>query len=70
MITSQNHGFAVDGGSLPTGVRTTHVSLFDSSNEGIACPDRKAFSVQYHPEAGPGPSDNFYLFSRFFEMLN
>ena len=68
-ITSQNHGFAVDEGSLPDGVRVTHVSLFDGSNEGLACEGRPVFSVQYHPEASPGPSDAHYLFRRFVEMM-
>jgi carbamoyl-phosphate synthase small subunit len=68
-ITSQNHGFAVDEKSLPAGVSVTHVSLFDGSNEGLACPDRKAFSVQYHPEASPGPTDSHYLFHRFMELI-
>ena len=68
-ITSQNHGFAVDDKSLPEGVRVTHVSLFDGSNEGIACEARRAFSVQYHPEASPGPSDSAHLFRRFVEMM-
>ena len=68
-ITSQNHGFAVDSKSLPEGVNVTHVSLFDGSNEGIAAPARRAFSVQYHPEASPGPSDSHYLFHRFVEMM-
>jgi carbamoyl-phosphate synthase small subunit len=68
-ITSQNHGFAVDDASLPEGVSVTHRSLFDGSNEGIACAGRRAFSVQYHPEASPGPSDSFYLFSRFVGMM-
>jgi len=68
-ITSQNHGFAVDEASLPAGVTVTHRSLFDGSNEGIACADRPAFSVQYHPEASPGPSDSHYLFGRFVEMM-
>ena len=68
-ITSQNHGFAVDDASLPGGVVVTHVSLFDGSNEGIACERRRAFSVQYHPEASPGPSDSGYLFGRFVEMM-
>jgi carbamoyl-phosphate synthase small subunit len=68
-ITSQNHGFAVDEKSLPEGVRVTHVSLFDGSNEGLACEDRPVFSVQYHPEASPGPSDSRYLFRRFVEMM-
>ncbi|HTR17150.1 MAG TPA: carbamoyl phosphate synthase small subunit, partial [Acetobacteraceae bacterium] len=69
-ITSQNHGFAVDADSLPEGVRVTHVSLFDGSNEGIACDAKRAFSVQYHPEASPGPSDSHYLFRRFVEGLD
>ena len=64
-ITSMNHGFAVDSQSLPDGVMETHVSLFDGSNCGIRMTDRPVFSVQYHPEAGPGPQDSFYLFERF-----
>ena len=68
-ITSQNHGFAVDLDTLPASVTPTHVSLFDGSNEGLACADRPAFSVQYHPEASPGPSDSHYLFERFVEMI-
>ena len=68
-ITSQNHGFAVDEASLPEGVRVTHKSLFDGSNEGIACDGRPVFSVQYHPEASPGPSDSHYLFRRFVAMM-
>jgi carbamoyl-phosphate synthase small subunit len=68
-ITSQNHGFAVDETSLPAGVRITHVSLFDGSNEGLACDDRPVFSVQYHPEASPGPSDSAYLFQRFVDLM-
>jgi carbamoyl-phosphate synthase small subunit len=68
-ITSQNHGFAVDDTSLPAGVSITHTSLFDGSNEGIACPEKRVFSVQYHPEASPGPSDSHHLFSRFVEMM-
>jgi len=68
-ITSQNHGFAVDEASLPEGVEVTHISLFDGSNEGIACRSKKVFSVQYHPEASPGPSDSHHLFSRFVEMM-
>ena len=68
-ITSQNHGFAVDEESLPAGVRVTHKSLFDGSNEGIACDARPVFSVQYHPEASPGPSDSHYLFKRFVELI-
>ncbi len=68
-ITSMNHGFAVDGGTLPEGVEETHVSLFDGSNCGIALRGKKAFGVQYHPEASPGPQDSFYLFARFVGML-
>ncbi len=69
-ITSQNHGFAVDEASLPEGVTVTHKSLFDGSNEGIACPSRRAFSVQYHPEASPGPTDAHHLFGRFVAMMD
>ena len=68
-ITSQNHGFAVDEQSLPSNARVTHVSLFDGSNEGLACTDRPAFSVQYHPEASPGPSDSHHLFERFVGLI-
>ncbi len=68
-ITSQNHGFAVDDASLPEGVVVTHRSLFDGSNEGIACARRRAFSVQYHPEASPGPADSRHLFHRFVMMM-
>lgn len=68
-ITSQNHGFAVDEASLPDGVVVTHKSLFDGSNEGIACKAKRVFSVQYHPEASPGPSDSAHLFGRFVEMM-
>lgn len=64
-ITSMNHGFTVDGQSLPEGVRETHVSLFDGSNCGIAVNGKPVFSVQYHPEASPGPMDSYYLFERF-----
>ena len=68
-ITSMNHGFAVDGASLPDGVEETHVSLFDGSNCGIAVKGKRAFGVQYHPEASPGPMDSFYLFERFVSQL-
>jgi carbamoyl-phosphate synthase small subunit len=68
-ITSQNHGFAVDPDSLPEGVTVTHVSLFDGSNEGLACPAKRCFSVQYHPEASPGPTDSHYLFARFVAAM-
>ncbi len=64
-ITSMNHGFAVDSQTLPKEVMETHVSLFDGSNCGIRLRDRPVFSVQYHPEASPGPQDSFYLFERF-----
>jgi carbamoyl-phosphate synthase small subunit len=64
-ITSMNHGFTVDSQTLPSGVTETHVSLFDGSNCGIRMEGRPVFSVQYHPEASPGPQDSFYLFERF-----
>ena len=68
-ITSMNHGFAIDGASLPDNVVETHVSLFDGSNCGLALVQRPVFSVQYHPEASPGPRDSHYLFRRFTEMM-
>ncbi|MGC1270239.1 MAG: glutamine-hydrolyzing carbamoyl-phosphate synthase small subunit [Croceibacterium sp.] len=68
-ITSMNHGFAVEGDSLPAGVVETHVSLFDGSNCGISISGKKAFGVQYHPEASPGPQDSFYLFEKFVGSL-
>jgi carbamoyl-phosphate synthase small subunit len=68
-ITSQNHGFVVARDSLPDGVEMTHVSLFDDSLEGISCTDRPVFSVQYHPEASPGPHDSHYLFERFVALM-
>ena len=64
-ITSMNHGFTVDSQTLPKGVIETHVSLFDGSNCGIRVAGRPVFSVQYHPEASPGPQDSMYLFERF-----
>jgi carbamoyl-phosphate synthase small subunit len=64
-ITSMNHGFAVEREGLPDNARETHVSLFDGSNCGFELIDRPAFSVQYHPEASPGPQDSFYLFEKF-----
>ncbi|MGH6906677.1 MAG: glutamine-hydrolyzing carbamoyl-phosphate synthase small subunit [Aestuariivirga sp.] len=68
-ITSMNHGFAVDRASLPRSVTETHVSLFDGSNAGIALEGCPVFSVQYHPEASPGPQDSHYLFRRFVELM-
>ena len=69
-ITSMNHGFTVDAESLPDGVIETHVSLFDGTNCGLRCADRPVFSVQYHPEASPGPQDSFYLFDRFVAAMD
>jgi carbamoyl-phosphate synthase small subunit len=68
-ITSMNHGFAVDRATLPAAAVETHVSLFDGSNCGIALKDRPVFSVQYHPEASPGPRDSHYLFGRFTSLM-
>ena len=68
-ITSQNHGFIVDPATLPSGVQLTHENLFDHSNEGIAVEGKPIFSVQYHPEASPGPHDASYLFARFRDHL-
>ena len=68
-ITSMNHGFAVDRATLPPSAIETHVSLFDGSNCGIALKDRPVFSVQYHPEASPGPRDSHYLFDRFTGLM-
>src|SRR5690348_11965572 len=69
LITSQNHGFAVDPATLPSNVRTTHVSLFDGSLQGFALVDRPAFCFQGHPEASPGPHDIAYLFARFANLM-
>jgi len=68
-ITSQNHGFVVVADSLPDGVEESHVSLFDGSNEGLSVTGKPVFSVQYHPEASPGPQDSYYLFERFAENI-
>ena len=68
-ITSQNHGFCVLPESLPASAEVTHVSLFDGSNEGLKLRDKPVFSVQYHPEASPGPQDSHYLFERFVQMM-
>jgi carbamoyl-phosphate synthase small subunit len=68
-ITSMNHGFAVDTGSLPANVKETHVSLFDGSNAGLEVEGKPIFSVQYHPEASPGPHDSHYLFTRFLNLV-
>jgi carbamoyl-phosphate synthase small subunit len=68
-ITSMNHGFAVDAETLPANARATHISLFDGSNCGFELTDQPAFSVQYHPEASPGPQDSHYLFEKFVGMM-
>jgi len=72
-ITSQNHNYAVDGASLPStgeaAAEITHINLNDGVVEGFLCPKLRAFSVQYHPEAGPGPHDARYLFDRFRELI-
>jgi carbamoyl-phosphate synthase small subunit len=68
-ITSQNHGFAVDAATLPANIKTTHISLFDGSLQGIALTDKPAFSFQGHPEASPGPTEMSYLFDRFISMM-
>ena len=70
VITSQNHGFAVDASTLPKNLRPTHVSLFDGSLQGLARTDRPAFCFQGHPEASPGPHDIGYLFDRFAKMMS
>ena len=69
MITSQNHGFAVDPESLPDRIEVTHTSLFDGSLQGIAFKDRPAYGFQGHPEASPGPHDIIYLFERFIDDM-
>jgi carbamoyl-phosphate synthase small subunit len=69
-ITSQNHGFVVDPESLPAGVEPTHISLFDTTNEGLRVTGKPVFSVQYHPEASPGPQDSHYLFERFVALMD
>jgi carbamoyl-phosphate synthase small subunit len=69
MITSQNHGFAVDAATLPANCRVTHVSLFDGSLQGFARTDKPAFCFQGHPEASPGPNDVAYLFDRFISLM-
>jgi carbamoyl-phosphate synthase small subunit len=70
-ITSQNHGFQVDGATIPpaSGFRVSHVNLNDGSVEGLAHRELPVFTVQYHPEASPGPQDNQYLFDRFVDEL-
>ena len=68
-ITSQNHGFVVKADSLPRGIRPTHTSLFDGSLEGLTAEGQAIFSVQYHPEASPGPQDSHYLFRRFTDLM-
>lgn len=69
IISSQNHGFAVDINTLPKNARVTHLSLFDGSLQGFELTDRQAFSFQGHPEASPGPHDMDYLFDRFIRMM-
>ena len=68
-ITSMNHGFAVDIDTLPDTAEETHKSLFDGSNCGIRLKERTAYSVQFHPEASPGPQDSFYLFEDFAKAM-
>ena len=68
-ITSQNHGFCIDADTLPSDAVVTHVSLFDGTLEGIRIEGKPVFSVQYHPEASPGPHDSHYLFDRFVALM-
>ena len=68
-ITSQNHGFAVEMESLPNNVKSTHINLNDNTLAGLSCEELFAFSVQYHPEASPGPHDSRYLFKYFIELM-
>lgn len=68
-ITSQNHGFVVLKDTLPDDIEATHISLFDGTVEGIRCLSKPVFTVQYHPEASPGPHDSFYLFERFVALI-
>ncbi|MCE2687756.1 MAG: glutamine-hydrolyzing carbamoyl-phosphate synthase small subunit [Rickettsiales bacterium] len=68
-ITSQNHGFAVEASTIPSNAEITHISLFDGSVEGLKLKDAPAFSVQYHPESSPGPSDSYYLFQDFINLM-
>jgi carbamoyl-phosphate synthase small subunit len=68
-ITSQNHNYAVEADSLGTGTVVTHLNLNDGDIEGVTTPDRRCFSVQYHPEAGPGPHDARYLFGEFLDLM-
>jgi len=69
-ITTQNHGFCVDVGSIGSRAKSTHLHLNDGTSEGLDVPDAKAFSVQYHPEAAAGPHDSLYLFNRFIQLMN
>jgi len=69
-ITSQNHGFKVEENSIPSNVNITHLSLFDKSIEGIELKNKPIFSVQYHPEASPGPQDSKYLFNKFINYIS